>query len=349
MQIKNEADIVEYSLRALAYHTDAIIVLDDNSEDNTLEVLNRLATELNIIEIIKNQQSEWIHGSEVTNRQKLLDAGRKHGGTHFIEIDADEVFTTHCAEDNWLREKLLSLKKGQILQLPLINLWKNFDQYRSLFTNNFPDMCYCTIGYCDDGESDLSLNLKNSHPGFLHFGRFPHKTPTENYELFVYEDDINRSIIHLPFINWTNVIAKKVWIMMLEVVRLKEKLYNPRHYPSGRTKKDISNFYTEFHNYDDSNATLSATPTSWLNYSFFKKEPYVTKMAHSKLKDIQKWTRIYGKDFFDECPYIQEHLPLLLEPLKVYISGWAPEITSVLIKELENHNISASRCMKEIR
>lgn len=314
IQVKNEADIIEYALRALALHTDAIIILDDASEDNTIEVVKELAKELNIIEILANNKSEWVYGSEVTNRQKLLDVGRKHKGTHFIEIDADEIFTTHCAENQWLRKKLFSLKKGQILQIPLINLWKSFEFYRSKFTDNFPDICYCTIGYCDDGISDLSYNLRFSHANFLHFGRFPARYP-EEYPLFVYESDINHSLLHLPFINWENVIIKKTWIIMLEIVRLQEKLYNKKRFPKGRTINDVSNFYQSFHNYESKEVTLKPTPLSWLNYSFFKEEPYYKKIAHAKLNEIYKWIDTYGYEYFAECEYLREHLPILIPHL----------------------------------
>lgn len=337
MQVKNEEDIIEYSLRALALHTDEIIILDDGSDDGTVTKLSQLAKELHISEIIFNQQSEWIHGSEVTNRQKLLDAGRRHGGTHFLELDADEIFTTHCAENNWLRNKLASLKKGQILQIPIVNLWKGFEYYRSKFTDSFPDICYCTIGYCDDGTSDLSHNLKNSHPGFLHFGRFPHKKP-DNYDLFVYEPNINHSIIHMPFINWQNVIIKKIWIIMLEITRLQEHLYNKEKYPNGRTIEDISLFYETFHNYDDENIEFAETPHSWLNYSFMQKEPFISKLAYNKLDDIKMWIKQYGKEFFCQCPYIKKHINTFLDPLKVCIAGHAPEIYYALKNELEKYN-----------
>lgn len=308
MQVRNEEKIIEIALRTLSHYTDEIIILDDFSEDNTLAISKQLAEELHIVEILQNNRSAWIHGSEVTNRQKLLDAGRRHGGTHFIEPDADEILSAPCLENNWLRNTILSLKKGQILQLPIINLWKDFKHYRSLFNNNFPDICYCTIAYCDDGVSTLSYNLKNSHPGFLHFGRFPHKEPQANYPLFVYESNINHSIIHLAFINWDNVIVKKLWIIMLEIVRLKENLYNKKYYPQGRTIQDISAFYNEFHNYDAENIQLAETPESWLNYSFFKKEPYYANFAHNKLEDIRKWVKEYGAEFFNECNYIKQHL-----------------------------------------
>lgn len=311
MQVRDEEKIIENSLRVLALHTDAIIVLDDGSVDTTVEIINRLKEELNIIEVIVNAQSQWLYGSEVTNRQKLLDAGRQNGGTHFIEIDADEVFTTHCAQDNWLKNKILSLERGQILQIPLINLWKSFDHYRSTFNDSFPDICYVTIGYCDDGVSDLSYNLHSSFSTFLHFGRFPHKQP-EHYPLFVYESDINKSLIHLPFINWTNIIIKKIWMIMLEIIRLQENIYNREKFPEGRTVQDICNFYESYHNYDQTHIVLADTPTSWLDYSFFNKEPYKGVVAHQKLQEIRNWLEIYEYEMFLQSNYIRRNLHTLL-------------------------------------
>ena len=312
VQVKNESDIIEYALRALALHTDAIIVLDDASEDDTVKIIQKFAPELNIIEIIHNLTSEWVEGTEAANKQKLLDAGRKHGGTHFVAIDADEIFTTDCADHGWLRNKLLALKKGQILQIPLINLWKSFEDYRSPFDDNFPNICYCTIGYCDDGISSIYYNLKTSYAGFLHIGRFPHVSPTENYPLFVYESDLNHSLIHLPFVNWDNVILKKVWIMMLEIIRLKEGLYNKEMFPQGRSVQDIESFYNTYHNYE-TNSILTPTPASWLSYPFFKKEPFLQRFSTSKLHDIKQWITIYGLYYFTESSYIYENISYLLQ------------------------------------
>lgn len=313
MQVKDEEPVIEYALSALALYTDAIIVLDDGSEDKTVATIQKLKLKLNILTIITNKRSEWIYGSEVTNRQKLLDTGRQYGGTHFIELDADEILTTHCLEDNWLRNKLLSLKKGQILQLPLINLWKSFNKYRSKFTNLYPNISYCTIAYCDDGVSNLSHNLKYSDSTFLHFGRFPHKIPTAGYPLFIYESDLNRSIIHLSFVNWEHAIIKKVWIIMLEIIRLQEKIYNHEKFPKERTLADINSFYEIFHNYDDKNIELTNVPNSWLKYSFFKKEPYLNNYPTTKLKQICQWIKTYGEKYFHVSNYISAHLKDLLK------------------------------------
>ena len=52
MQVRNEATIIEQTLRILALYTDSIIVLDDASDDETVDVVKKLAQELNIEKII---------------------------------------------------------------------------------------------------------------------------------------------------------------------------------------------------------------------------------------------------------------------------------------------------------
>ena len=52
--VRNEADIVGQCLKALSLYTDAIIVLDDASDDGkTVPILESLANECNIVQIIK--------------------------------------------------------------------------------------------------------------------------------------------------------------------------------------------------------------------------------------------------------------------------------------------------------
>ncbi len=291
---RNEAPIIEQTLRCLAVYTDAIVVLDDASDDGTPKILKALAKELHIEKIIIEESSGWAKRTEIENRQKLLDAGRAIGGTHFIELDADEIFTATCADGNWLRKRILSLEKGQILHLPIINLWKSFDVYRSKW-GEFPDIVHCSAIFCDDGTSNLNDNKKVSHSGFLHFGRFPvTRTKTKPDE---YSKDLNYSILHLPFVSWDTTYVKRGWIMCLELIRLKENL--SVRFPN-RTVKDINNFYNTFHNYREEGMKLAPTPPEWLAYSFFDKSCYTTRLVEWRKKEVQGWFRKYGRSYFSD-------------------------------------------------
>ena len=294
MQVRNEAPIIEQALRGLAVYTDEIIVLDDASDDDTPAIVQTLAKELHITEIIQETLSGWTHRTEIENRQKLLDTGRAHGGTHFIELDADEIFTALCAKDNWLRKQILALEKGQILHLPIINLWKSFDFYRSRI-GEFPDIVDCSAIFCDDGISTLADNKRVSHSGFIHFGRFPVNRVKQKPD--VYSKNLNYSILHLPFVNWDNTFVKRGWIMCLEVIRLKEGL--SVKFP-GRTVRDINDFYKTFHNYSEEGIELKPTPPEWLDYSFFDKACYTTRLVTWRKQQVLNWFKHYGRDYFKD-------------------------------------------------
>lgn len=292
MQVRNEAGIVEQTLRCLRPYVDALVVLDDASDDETPQILERLANELSIEKIILETTSGWQVRTEIENRQKLLDTGRAIGGTHFIELDADEIFTATCMKDNWLRKRILALEKGQILHLPIINLWKSFDAYRAKW-GEFPDIVYCSAIFCDDGVSTLVDNKKVSHSGFIHFGRFPVNRVKTKPD--VYSKDLNYAILHLPFVNWDNTYIKRDWIMCLERIRLEEKL--SVKFPR-RTVKDINEFYNTFHDYGEKNMLLKQTPPEWLAYDNFDKSCYITRAVSWKERQLSEWFKKYGRNFF---------------------------------------------------
>lgn len=131
VQMRNEALIIEQCLRGLAQYTDSIVVLDDASEDQSVEIVKSLADELKIERIICNKKSGWEHSTEMDLRDLLIHTARSIGATHFIQLDADELLSARCMKNKWLKRKILSLKKGQVLNLPMIHPWKSIHYYRN--------------------------------------------------------------------------------------------------------------------------------------------------------------------------------------------------------------------------
>lgn len=161
MAVRNESGILAQHLRAFSLYTDAIVVLDDASTDDTVVVIESLARECNIQKIIRKKV--W-HRDEPGDKNKLLEAGRELGGTHFIVMDADEMFTANCLENNFLRKKILELNPGDKLCMTLINLWRSADYYRydaSLWSGIQGDFVFC-----DDGQCSYISN-------FIHTSRTP--------------------------------------------------------------------------------------------------------------------------------------------------------------------------------
>lgn len=296
IQARNEQETIEQCLRGLAVYTDAIVLLDDNSDDNTLKIARALAQELHIEHIIAQPYSGWQKTSEADNRQTLLDAGRAIGGTHFILIDADELFMAPCAQDNWLRNKILSLKKGQVLAFPMVNVWGSVYQYR--------DDEWCSprqgvwrhkpIAFCDDQRCNyVNLPTKVAATKMLHGSRVPINCTYAKHELV---HELYHGIIHFKWANLHNIRLKKVWYMMLEFIRV-----NELHPDKERNFKRVVQYYnkTEFKGMqaDQKDITLKPVPASWYNYPFFNPESYMA-LNSSRKKDIALWIEQYGADYF---------------------------------------------------
>lgn len=173
MAVRNEAQIIANSLQALALYADEIIVLDDASTDNTVAVIRSLQTQCCIAQIIEKES--W-YRDEPGDRNKLLAAGRAVGGTHFIMIDADEIFTANLLENNLLKNKILALKPGDKMTVTWINLWRSPDAYRydsSVWSEGAADAIFCDDGQCSYDSA------------FIHTPRTPSNLIGKIYDLIL--------------------------------------------------------------------------------------------------------------------------------------------------------------------
>ena len=163
--VRNEDRMIVPCLKALAMYTDAIVVLDDASEDGTVAAVQALQQECKVERIIAKKT--W-YRDEPGDRNLLLQAGREIGGTHFIVIDADEMFTANLSQDNLLRNKILALQPGERLRITWINLWRSVDAFRyddSSWSREAVDAIFC-----DDGNCFYSSD-------FIHTSRSPSNLP----------------------------------------------------------------------------------------------------------------------------------------------------------------------------
>lgn len=273
--VRNESPIIEQCLRALALYTDAIVCLDDASTDNTLEIIRSLADKYHIERIITKEV--W-HLDEPGNRNKLLQAGREIGGTHFIAIDADEVLTANFLndkdedEDNELRKMILQLKPGEKIKLNWILFWRSVNNYRfdnSIWTHNYKNFIFCDDGKCSHNSE------------FIHTPRTPGNLKGKIYTVKGYD----RGMLHFQFVNWRNLLVKQAWYRCLERIRQpkkSDKAINQRYAPSKNEK----------------NLGLRQSHADWLEgYSFFDSTVY-DRPEGWREKQVLGWFQEYGKDHF---------------------------------------------------
>lgn len=141
MPVRNEAWILERTLRTLSTFCDVILVADQRSTDGTSELLRRYAPKVVVIDNPSN-----IHSTQV--RWRLLDAAREYAGENFlIFTDADEILSANILDDKILAN-LVSLQPGTSILLELVNLWRNPKMWRN--DNSVWTGRYMEIGFRDD-------------------------------------------------------------------------------------------------------------------------------------------------------------------------------------------------------
>ncbi len=268
---RNEAVLLHQHLKALSLFVDAIVYLDDASDDSSMEILQSIAAECKIERIMR--KDTW-YRDEPGDRNKLLAEGRAIGGTHFVVLDVDEMFTANCLDNNFLRNAILSLNPGDQLGLVWIQLWRSLDVYRfddSVWTWNYKNFIFC-----DDKECFYSSD-------FLHTSRSPWNLKGKSFIIHGYE----HGVLHFQFVNWRNVVIKHCWYRCLEHIR------NP-----SKSISDINALYGASLN--EANLKTVKSPDAWFsNYAPFFNPTLYSKPEGWRESEIQNWFSQYGKNFFE--------------------------------------------------
>lgn len=265
----NEEHIIQANLRAMACYTDAIVFLDDASDDNTLLLAKAIAQECKIERII--EKKEW-HRDEPGDRNALLKAGREIGGTHFLFLDSDEFISANCRDNNFLRNLIFSLNRGEKLVMKLIDLWRSPYQYRidqSPYANRILDCAWADDGVC------------YYDAGFIHSSHAPrHRVAGERWL-----KDNDHVVLHFAFVNWQQVKIKYAWYKCIERIRLPGKSIGSINQDYGSATEERG-------------MRLMQAKKEWYRgYDFF--DPNIFDYTPTwRIKQIKSWFDQYGKQYF---------------------------------------------------
>lgn len=266
---RNEEARIGLCLRALARFCDAIVFLDDCSTDRTVEVVQSLAAECRVERIVRNDR--WMR-DEPGDRNRLLEAGRQVGGTHFVVLDADEAFTANLQDDGLLRRQILSLAAGERLSLAWIQLWRSLDVYRyddSVWTHN-----YKCFAFADDGVCSYRSE-------FIHTSRVPADLKGAEKRLPGY----TYGVLHFQFVNWRALLLKQAWYRCLERVRTPD-----------RPVEAINRLYAP--SKDESGLRVRPAPEAWLaGYPFFDRAA-AGPADNWRAAQIREWFLEHGREYF---------------------------------------------------
>ena len=265
LPFKNEERMLPVYLSSITPVVDEIIAIDDGSTDASRDIMEKAGA------IVYSSEEKEVSGwAEHSIRQKLIHLGRKHGGTHFVCLDADEAFTAPFAEN--AKELIASLKPGHKLSMQWLALWKSPYHYRqdeSVWSNNYKDFVYC-----DDGSSLHDY-------AFLGVGRTP---GNNSVDTLVKVQPHQGAVLHFQFVFWREFQLKQAWYRCSELIK----------YPG--TAAVINAKYSI--TIDDPSARTVPIPEEWLKGV---KIPPASENGSLNwhLAEIVSWLNQYGIDFFE--------------------------------------------------
>jgi glycosyltransferase involved in cell wall biosynthesis len=274
---KNEEDFLPLCIKSLKEWVDEIIVYDDHSTDETCAIAKKFGCRV----ISENYKTD-VGWPEYDIRERLLEEGRKLNGTHFVGIDADEIFTPAFSKS--ARTILEKMHPGDTLALRWITLWKDSKTERvdGVFNN-----LYKPFIFCDDGTSHHQY-------AFLGVGRVPYNEKST----LTYVDYELGGILHFQYVLWNKTQIKQAWYRCSELLK-KE-----------RSARRINNMYSI--SLDGTSVRKNTLPKAWI--------PDLI-ISDIKIKDtwqykqIILWFEKYGIEFFEPLQiwHIEELNNLFIE------------------------------------
>lgn len=300
LPFRNEEVFLKEYIHTVKKITDHIVAHDNGSTDNGTQMLKEAGA---IIIPRSIEFKEDFREHEI--RTLLLEHGRIHGGTHFICLDADEVFS-----DNFhahARDTILALSPGQSLWMDWVTLFRDASTERI-------DGIYKKISksfiFCDD----VGMQFKYAFLGVS-------RTPGDVLNRVVIERS-KGSVIHYQYVNTERSDMKRMWYMCYEHIR---KVRSPLRI---NATYDIQK-----------NKTNTPTRSLSLETKFTIINPAVTTYDREndwRFIAIKNWFDTYGVEFFEPLDIWEDgHLRKLFKeragrnPQPVVLPSWLLKLNDI--------------------
>ena len=241
---RNESWIIARFLAAVKQWASSVVVVDQNSNDGTLQQL-QCTPGVNVV----------INGSPVYDeayRQSLLiDRARQIAGKRvLIALDADEALSANClSSEEWAR--IGDAPPGTVLRFRWVNILPGFKQ--AWIPSNL-----IACGFVDDGSTHTGDRIHSRRLPW------PEGAPVIDLKEIV--------VLHFQYAAWDRVISKQRWYQAWERLNHPERsmldIFRQYHHMDGSWKGDeLHPVRPEwFEGYEDAGVdfrTLTSEPVKW--------------------------------------------------------------------------------------
>ncbi|PZX52086.1 glycosyltransferase family 2 protein [Algoriphagus chordae] len=190
--IKNESWILDRFLEVTSIYADHIIIADQNSTDNSVEICSRYPKVI----LFENKSVDF---NEADRQRLLISKARSLFGTEniLLAIDADEILAADAMSSNdW--QIMVNAQPGTILHFEKPTFFDTTDRVIRYPENGWP------LGYVDDGAEHT--------PSVIHSKRIP--TPHYANNLYLH----NIKFLHYALTRLDAQFTKLKYYCMLENV-----------------------------------------------------------------------------------------------------------------------------------
>lgn len=204
LAFRNEAIFLPIFMTRIRGIVDEVLGYDDSSSDSSRKIFESYGGR--IIENIPSKKTGIGATKEI--RTLLLEEGRRRGGTHFVVLDADEIFVG--SDNEKIRKRILQLKQAEKLICDWVMLGSSIGSFlneKSVWQKRGKDFAFAD-----------SITLKYPNDPFVHFARTPINPEVEND---FSKSEPNFAVLHLQFVNWELGQIKQCWYRLQETIRLR--------------------------------------------------------------------------------------------------------------------------------
>ena len=194
-RIRNEARWIEKSLEQTSKICQEIVILDDCSTDNTVEICKKFS---NVVEI--HERKKQLPLDEVRDRNIIWKMAMKRNPDFILDLDGDEIFAPNSKET--LFTEIIDLyPKDMVFSFQLLDMYDKPNQYRvdGDFDNKIQIRLMRINEYTKDLEFEESGYPCNAHSlhipptkyvpvksdvALLHYGYYDKNTRMKKFNYF---------------------------------------------------------------------------------------------------------------------------------------------------------------------